>query len=50
MMRQRSLFIAIFSFLFIQTYAQQKVLFNSNWEFVKGIDTNFSGDLLIKNM
>lgn len=48
-MRQRSFFIAVFSFLFIQTDAQQKVLFNSNWEFVKGIDTGFSGNLLNKN-
>lgn len=42
----------LFSFTILLTAlvnAQRKQLFNSNWEFVKNIDTVFSGDLLIKN-
>lgn len=42
----------LFSFTILLTAlanAQQKPLFNSNREFVKNIDTVFSGDLLIKN-
>ncbi len=36
-------------FLAEQVLGQQKQLFNSNWEFVKNIDTVFSNDMLIKN-
>jgi beta-galactosidase len=36
-------------FSLMQAVAQQKQSFNSNWEFVKGIDTVFSDKLLTKN-
>ena len=48
-MLQRILFILILTLLLFNAYTQQKQLFNSNWEFVKGIDTVFSDDLLIKS-
>jgi beta-galactosidase len=48
-MLQRILFILILTPLLLNAYTQQKQLFNNDWEFVKGIDTAFSNDLLLKN-
>ena len=48
-MLKRVLFILTLAPLWLNAYAQQKQLFNNNWEFVKGIDTVFSNDLLVKN-
>ncbi|MEO6452950.1 MAG: glycoside hydrolase family 2 TIM barrel-domain containing protein, partial [Ginsengibacter sp.] len=36
-------------FLLLNAEAQHKNLFNHNWQFVKGIDTVYSDDLLLKN-
>jgi beta-galactosidase len=48
-MLKRLLVILICALLFINIHAQQKKLFNNDWEFVKGIDTVFSPSLAEKN-
>src|SRR5580658_11160622 len=48
-MLNRFLLILSFGSFSTNNHAQQKQLFNSEWQFVKGGDTVFSKDLLIKN-
>lgn len=47
-MVNRLLLIIAFIFLLVSAYAQQKKLFNNDWEFVKDSDTAFSTDMLAK--
>jgi beta-galactosidase len=48
-MLKRLLAVPVTVLLLLQAVAQQKQLFNNNWEFIKGIDTVFSDKLLVKN-
>ena len=47
-MFQRFFFILFFTSLVVKAHTQSKLLFNSDWEFVKDIDSSFSTNLLEK--
>src|SRR4051794_4754132 len=48
-MFRRALYLIV-TFVFLQNgFAQQRILFNDSWEFVKDVDTTISGKIFTRN-